>query len=149
MLGIALCFGGALALAVATLTLGAAASGGNVLMVVGLQMLVGSAALGVLAAATEAWVLDPAPAFWAAFAWQIMGPGLAATLIWFWLVGRIGTVRAASFHFLNPAFGVAAAVVLLGEGVRLWDILGTLVIMAGIGMVQRARVAGITKPSAI
>jgi drug/metabolite transporter (DMT)-like permease len=147
MLGVALCFGGALALAVATLTLGAAAAGGNVLMVVGLQMLVGSAALGVLAAATEAWVFTPAPAFWAAFAWQIMGPGLAATLIWFWLVGRIGAVRAASFHFLNPAFGVLAAVVLLGESVRLWDILGTLVIMAGIGMVQRARVAGITKPS--
>jgi drug/metabolite transporter (DMT)-like permease len=80
--------------------------------------------------------------------WQIAGPGLAATLIWFWLVGRIGAVRAASFHFLNPAFGVLVAVLLLGEGLRGWDVVGTLVTMAGIALVQRARVSGITKPSA-
>lgn len=148
LLGMALCLGGALALAVATLTLGAAASGGNVLMVVGLQMLVGSAALGVLAAPTEVWAFSPAPAFWAAFAWQIAGPGLAATLIWFWLVGRIGAVRAAAFHFLNPAFGVLVAVLLLGEWLRGWDVAGTLVTMAGIALVQRARVSGISKLSA-
>lgn len=140
-LGVALCFLGALALAIATLTLGAAASGGNVLMVVGLQMLVGSAALGGLAAATESGAFTPSPAFWAAFAWQIAGPGLAATLIWFWLVGRIGAVRAASFHFLNPAFGVLVAALLLGEQVRAWDVVGTAVTMAGILLVQRSRAA--------
>lgn len=139
--GIALCVLGALALAVATLTIGGAASGGNVLMVVGLQMLVGSAALAAIAAPTEDWHFTPAPAFWAAFVWQIAGPGLAATLIWFRLVGEIGTVRAAAFHFLNPAFGVLVAVALLGERVHGWDILGIAVTMAGILLVQRARIA--------
>lgn len=139
--GIALCVLGALALAVATLTIGGAASGGNVLMVVGLQMLVGSAALAAIAALTEDWHFAPAPAFWAAFVWQIAGPGLAATLIWFRLVGEIGTVRAAAFHFLNPAFGVLVAVALLGERVHGWDILGIAVTMAGILLVQRARIA--------
>lgn len=139
--GIALCVLSALALAVATLTIGGAASGGNVLMVVGLQMLVGSAALAAIAALTEDWHFAPAPAFWAAFVWQIAGPGLAATLIWFRLVGEIGTVRAAAFHFLNPAFGVLVAVALLGERVHGWDILGIAVTMAGILLVQRARIA--------
>ncbi|MFM7444633.1 MAG: DMT family transporter [Tabrizicola sp.] len=148
MLGIAFCFGGALALAIATLTLGSAASGGNVLMVVGLQMLVGSAALAVLAWMLEPFWFTPTPAFFAAFIWQILGPGLAATLIWFWLVGRIGTVRAASFHFLNPAFGVLAAALLLSEAIRGWDIVGVIVTMLGIALVQRARMDAITKPSA-
>jgi probable blue pigment (indigoidine) exporter len=140
-LGIALCFLGALALAVATLTMGGAASGGNVLMIVGLQMLVGSAALALIAALSEPWHFTPAPAFWAAFAWQILGPGLAATLLWFRLVGDIGTVRAAAFHFLNPAFGVIVAILLLGESLHLWDVIGVAITMIGILLVQRAKIA--------
>ena len=139
--GILLCFLGALALATATMTLGSATSGGNVLMVVGLQMLVGSAALAVIAGLTEAWHFTPTPAFWGAFAWQILGPGLAATLLWFRLVGEIGAVRAAAFHFLNPAFGVIIALVLLDEPIRGWDVIGTAIIMAGILLLQRARIA--------
>jgi probable blue pigment (indigoidine) exporter len=140
-IGIALCFLGALALAVATLTMGGAASGGNVLMIVGLQMLVGSAALALIAALSEPWHFTPAPAFWAAFAWQILGPGLAATLLWFRLVGDIGTVRAAAFHFLNPAFGVIVAILLLGESLHLWDVIGVAITMIGILLVQRAKIA--------
>ena len=139
-MGIALCILGALALAVATLTIGGAASGGNVLMVVGLQMLVGAAALAAIAALTDEWHFTPTPAFWAAFIWQIVAPGLAATLIWFRLVGMIGPIRAAAFHFLNPAFGVLVALALLGERVHGWDILGIAVTMTGILLVQRARI---------
>jgi len=32
-----------------------------------------------------------------------------ATLTWFWLVRRIGGVRASTCHFLNPFFGVTIA----------------------------------------
>jgi len=145
--GIALCILGALALAVATLTIGGASSGGNLLMIVGLQMLVGSLALGLIAAAIENAHFSPTPAFWGAFAWQILGPGLAATLIWFWLVGQIGAVRGAAFHFLNPAFGVIFAVLLLGEKIQAWDMVGIAITMLGIALVQRARISAITKPS--
>ncbi|NJS39718.1 MAG: EamA family transporter [Rhodobacteraceae bacterium] len=126
-LGITLCLMGALALAVATLTLRGASSGGNVLMVVGLQMLVGSVALGVVSAVLETHSVTVTPAFLAAFAYQIFIPGLAATLLWFALVGRIGTTRAAAFHFLNPFFGVAIAAVLLGEAVGMLDAVGVAV----------------------
>ena len=45
--GLVLCILGALALTVATLTLKDASSGGNIMMIVGLQMLVGSAVLAI------------------------------------------------------------------------------------------------------
>jgi probable blue pigment (indigoidine) exporter len=137
--GVALCLGGALALAVATLTVKGASSGGNLLMVVGLQMLVGAVALGVISAMTETLSVRWSPAFIAAFFYQIAIPGLAATLIWFSLVGRIGSTRAATFHFLNPFFGVAIAAALLGEQVRPLDILGVTIAMAGILAVQLSR----------
>lgn len=138
-LGVALCVAGALALAVATLTLRGASAGGNLLMVVGLQMLVGALALGVISAATETLTVDWTPAFLAAFFYQIAVPGLAATLIWFALVGRIGATRAATFHFLNPFFGVAIAAVLLGERIGALDALGVAITMAGILAVQLSR----------
>jgi probable blue pigment (indigoidine) exporter len=141
-LGILLCLLGALALAVATLTLRGASAGGNVLMVVGLQMLVGSLALGAVSAVTETHAVDWTPAFLAAFAYQIFIPGLAATLLWFALVGRIGVVRAATFHFLNPFFGVAIAAVLLGEAVGALDAVGVAITMAGILAVQLSRRPG-------
>jgi probable blue pigment (indigoidine) exporter len=138
-LGVLLCLIGAAALAVATLTVRGASSGGNLLMVVGLQMLVGSVTLGAFSALFETLSVTITPAFLAAFAYQILVPGLAATLIWFALVGRIGSTRAATFHFLNPFFGVAIAAALLGEAIRPLDILGVLVAMAGILAVQLSR----------
>lgn len=136
-LGFLLCVIGVTALAVATLTVRVASSGGNLLMIVGLQMLVGAAALAPIALLTESafdirWSLSLV----LAFAYTTLVPGLLATWIWFLLVGRIGAVRAATFHFLNPFFGVAVAAVLLGESMGIWDAVGVVVIAAGILAVQ-------------
>jgi drug/metabolite transporter (DMT)-like permease len=138
-LGVALCVLGALALAVATLTVRGASAGGNLLMVVGLQMLVGAVSLGAVSAMLETLSVRWSPAFVAAFVYQIAVPGLAATLIWFALVGRIGATRAATFHFLNPFFGVAIAAALLGEAIRPLDVLGVAIAMGGILAVQLSR----------
>lgn len=137
--GIALCVGGALALALATLTVRSVTAGGNLLMVVGLQMLVGAAVLAVVSLATEAPVITPGWPLAAAFVYQIFIPGLAATLLWFALIGRIGAVKASAFHFLNPFFGVLVATLLLGEHIGKLDILGVAVAAAGILAVQLAR----------
>jgi drug/metabolite transporter (DMT)-like permease len=48
-------------------------------------------------------------------------------------------VRAATFHFLNPFFGVAIAAVILGEQLGLYDIAGVVIIAAGILAVQLSR----------
>ncbi|MGC9418838.1 MAG: DMT family transporter [Rhodovulum sp.] len=144
--GLALCVGGVFALTAATLAVRSASSGGNVLMIVGLQMLMGAAALGVAAlAAGETWDVTWNWKLIAAFAYTTLFPGLIATLIWFLLVRRIGAVRAATFHFLSPFFGVTVAAILLGERLGPMDVAGVAVIMAGILAVQlskQARAAG-------
>jgi drug/metabolite transporter (DMT)-like permease len=84
--------------------------------------------------------VDWSGALVAAFVYTTLMPGLAATFIWFRLVGRIGSTRAATFHFLNPFFGVAIAAALLGERLTLADGIGVAIIAAGILAVQMARV---------
>jgi len=140
--GALFCVLGALALAVATLTVKGATSGGNVLMSVGMQMFVGSLALLPLALALETWDVTWDLRFTLAFAYTTVVPGVLATLIWFLLVQRIGAVRAATFHFLNPFFGVATAAAILSEAMGLWDIVGVGIIMAGILAVQVSRKPG-------
>jgi drug/metabolite transporter (DMT)-like permease len=137
--GLGLCVAGVIALTFATLSVRGATSGGNFLMVVGLQMLVGSAVLAVAAVPLETFEVDWSWTLAAAFVYTTLVPGLAATLTWFWLVNRIGAVRAATFHFLNPFFGVAIAALVLSETLSVQDLIGVAVIMLGILAVQLSR----------
>lgn len=137
--GVIYCFVGVLALAYATLALRTASSGGNLLMVVGLQMLVGAVTLGAVGLPTENLSVVWSWQLVAAFAYTTLVPGLAATVLWFMLVERIGATRAATFHFLNPVFGVAVASVLLNEVLGARDVLGVAVVTAGILAVQLSR----------
>ena len=102
-------------------------------------MLVGSVLLVVPGLVFDHKVVVWSPKLIMAFSYTVLMPGLFATFIWFWLVGRIGAVKAATFHFLNPFFGVVIAAVFLGESLRLWDFVGVVVIMLGILAVQMAR----------
>ncbi|MDO5705740.1 MAG: DMT family transporter [Paracoccus sp. (in: a-proteobacteria)] len=137
--GIVLCFVAALALAIATLTVRGASGGGNVMMIVGLQMLVGAGSLLIVAPIFEDWTVTLTPRLIVAFTYTAFVPGLAATWVWFLLVQRIGAVRAATFHFLTPFFGVATAAVLLNESLGVMDVVGVGVIMAGILAVQLSK----------
>lgn len=137
--GVAMCVIGVLALTIATLTVRSASSGGNLLMVVGLQMLVGCAVLTVATLALETPRVDMSWPLAIAFIYTCLVPGLLATFVWFLLVGRIGATRAATFHFLNPFFGVAIAAFLLGEALGPRDVLGVAIIAAGILAVQISR----------
>lgn len=137
--GVAFCFGGVLALAVATLTVRSASAGGNLWMVVGSQMLVGAVPLFLVSLVTERWTVDWSGEMVAAFWYTVLVPGLAATMIWFVLVGRIGSTRAATFHFLNPFLGVAIAGVVLSEAITAHDLVGVGFIMASILAVQLSR----------
>ncbi|KIC49671.1 DMT family transporter [Tateyamaria sp. ANG-S1] len=139
MFGVALCVIGAIALTIATLSMRTMSSGGNLMMVVGLQMFVGAIVLGIASAFIETIEVTPTPALFAAFTYTVFIPGLAATWIWFALVARIGATKAATFHFLNPFFGVAIAAALLGERLGPQDILGVAIITAGILAVQVSR----------
>jgi drug/metabolite transporter (DMT)-like permease len=138
--GLMLCLGGAVALTVATLSVrGASGASSNLLMVVGLQMLVGAAALAVAALSFETWTVNWNPRLVLAFLYTTLVPGLLATWVWFKLVARIGAVKGAAFHFLNPFFGVVIAWALLGEQIGPADLIGVAIIAAGILAVQLSR----------
>ena len=94
--GLALCVAGVLALSVATLMVRGASSGGNLWIVVGLQMLVGTLALLPASLVLETWSVRWSWPFVLAFAYSALISGVAATMIWFVLVRRIGATRAAS-----------------------------------------------------
>lgn len=143
--GIAMCLVAALALAIATLTVRGASSGGNVMMIVGLQMLIGAVSLSLISPLLEDWSVSLNPRLVIAFLYTALVPGLIATWIWFLLVGRIGAVRAATFHFLTPFLGVTIAAAFLGERLGLTDVLGALVVAAGILMVQLSKVQRLTR----
>ena len=138
--GIALCVGGLLALSVATLLLRGTAAGEGLLMIVGLQMLVGAVTLLPVGLLLESFAaVNPTPSLGLAFVYIVLMPGVIATLIWFALVNRIGATAASAFHFLNPAFGVVIAALLLGEPLTATDGVGVAIVTAAIAAVQLSR----------
>jgi drug/metabolite transporter (DMT)-like permease len=139
VVGIIFCIIGVTALAIAALTVHATSSKGNVFMVVGIQMLIGSLALFIPAILFEVPHFTWTGSLLAAFSYTVLMPGIFATIIWFLLVDRIGATRASTFHFLNPFFGVAIAAVVLDEQLTYTDIIGVLIVMAGIFAVQMSR----------
>jgi drug/metabolite transporter (DMT)-like permease len=140
MVGILYCAVGVIGLTIATLSMRGNPATGNVLMIVGLQMFVGAVVLAVVSLLIgEDHTVAFSPRLLVAFSYTVLVPGLLATFIWFKLVERIGTTRAATFHFLNPFLGVAIASVMLGERLGVWDVVGVVIISVGILMVQLAR----------
>ena len=137
--GLLLCIIGAIALTVATLTLKDASSGGNIMMIVGLQMLVGSSVLAVFCILFEDVYFSLNSSFILAFAYTTVFPGLVATVVWFKLVNEIGAVKAATYHFLNPFFGVLIAWLFLSESISHMDGLGVIIITIGIYLVQTSK----------
>lgn len=137
--GVVLCGIAAVALTIATLSMRGASSGGNLMMVVGLQMLVGSAVLAVASAMLETIQVNLTWKLITAMTYTTFAPGLLATWIWFALVARIGAVKAATFHFLNPVFGVAIAALILGETLGAMDLIGVGIITFGILAVQLSK----------
>ena len=139
-LGMTLCLIAVAALAGATLYVGRMMSlNKNVVMIVGLQMLVGSITLFPFSLIFETWSIEWSTSFVLAFLYTTLVPGLLGTLIWFFLVRRIGPVKAATFHFLNPFFGVLVAALILSEPLSISDGIGVTIIMAGILLVQLSR----------
>ena len=139
MFGLTLCIIGVISLTIATMAVRGASSGGNLLMIVGIQMLIGSASLALIAIPTEPFEVNWTLRLTLSFIYTTLVPGLAATWVWFLLVQKIGAVRAATFHFLTPFFGVAVAAILLGEPLRGLDIAGVAIIMLGILAVQLSK----------
>ncbi len=75
---------------------------------------------------------------WVGFAYAVIGPLFLTNLLWFTAIDRVGPSRASLFSNLQPFFGVVFALILLGEGLDVWEVLGGLLIFSGI-VLERVR----------
>lgn len=145
-IGILLCIGGVLALTLATLVVPKLNASGSIMMMVGLQMLVGAIVLTPFGLATETLQVNLTTGLVVAFAYTTLFPGIVATWLWFKLLEDIGAIKAATFHFLNPFFGVLVAALLLGERVAPIEFVGVGFIMVAILAVQMSRITNPVSP---
>ena len=75
---------------------------------------------------------------WVGFVYAVVGPLFLTNILWFTAIDRVGATRASLFSNLQPFFGVVFALILLGEGLDVWEVLGGLLIFGGI-VLERVR----------
>lgn len=71
-------------------------------------------------------------------AYMILVVSILGLILWFRLIREAGAGPASAFHFLNPAFALGLAFLILGEPVVASDLVGLVPIAVGILMVTGA-----------
>jgi drug/metabolite transporter (DMT)-like permease len=69
---------------------------------------------------------------WLAFAFAVIGPLFLTNVLWFTAMSRVGPSRAALFANFEPFLAVVFAVILLSERLYAIEIVGGVLILAGI-----------------
>jgi drug/metabolite transporter (DMT)-like permease len=86
--------------------------------------------------------LFPAPRLSSLTAWAVVFYqgilGAVAHIWWYEAVLVVGPSRAAIFTNLQPIIGIVLAPLLLGEQIGVWHVVGTLLVLAGVGLTTRA-----------
>ncbi len=139
IVGILFCLIGVLALAIATIVV-RNSTNKNMIMMIGIQMMVGSFTLLPLSIAFEVWEINLTLSLITSFLYTTIFPGLIATLIWFKLIYFIGPIKAAAFHFLNPFFGVLIANIILSESLFWQQTVGVLLVTMAILSLQLSNI---------
>lgn len=102
------------------------------------QLVVGAVLLALVGAGMGEWPrIAMTPLAWASLAFQGIVVAFASFLTWFWLLRHYLASRLSAFSFLTPLFGVAFGVSLLGEPLDPRFVIGALLVLAGIGLVNR------------
>src|SRR3954453_23280925 len=81
------------------------------------------------------------PLMWLAFIFAVSGPLFLTNILWFKAIDIVGAPRASLFANLQPFFSVVFALVLLGESLTAMEILGGILIFAGIALERVTHVA--------
>jgi len=97
----------------------------------------------VLVTAAITALLFPAPRLSSLTSWAVVfyqGILGAVAHIWWWYeaVRVVGPSQAAIFTNLQPIIGIVLAPLLLGERIGVWHVVGTLFVLAGVGLTTRA-----------
>jgi drug/metabolite transporter (DMT)-like permease len=75
---------------------------------------------------------------WVGFGYAVVGPLFLTNILWFTAIDRVGPSRASLFANLQPFFAVVFALLILGEHLNRYELLGAAGIFAGIAL-ERAR----------
>jgi drug/metabolite transporter (DMT)-like permease len=75
---------------------------------------------------------------WACFAFAVVGPLFLTNILWFTAISRVGPSRASLFSNMQPIFGVLFALVLLGEHLSAWEVVGGVAIVVAV-LLERSR----------
>jgi len=75
---------------------------------------------------------------WICFGFAVVGPLFLTNILWFTAISRVGPSRASLFSNLQPLFGVGFALVLLGEHLTQWELVGGAAILGAV-LVERSR----------
>lgn len=101
------------------------------------QMLAAGLALLPLAAAVEGLHFVPGAAFFGSLLYQAGPVSIGTTLSLLWLVKHGGASKGSSFHLLSPFFSTGMAVVILGETLLPFDLIGLIPLVLGMALVLR------------
>jgi drug/metabolite transporter (DMT)-like permease len=89
--------------------------------------------------------LFPAPRLSSLTAWAVVFYqgilGAVAHIWWYEAVRVVGPSQAAIFTNLQPIIGIVLAPLLLGERIGVWHVVGTLFVLAGVGLTTRVYAA--------
>ncbi len=69
---------------------------------------------------------------WLGFGYAVVGPLFLTNILWFTAIDRVGASRASLFANMQPFFAVVFALLLLHESLGALEIVGGLLIFAGI-----------------
>jgi drug/metabolite transporter (DMT)-like permease len=72
-----------------------------------------------------------------AYAFAVVGPLFVTNLLWFNAIGRVGPSRAALYTNLQPFLGAVFALLILSESMTGIQVVGGLLIAAGIVLSSR------------
>ncbi len=75
---------------------------------------------------------------WICFAFAVIGPLFLTNILWFTAISRVGPSRASLFSNMQPLFGVVFALLLLGEHLTRWEVIGGVAILSAV-LVERSR----------
>jgi drug/metabolite transporter (DMT)-like permease len=82
---------------------------------------------------------------WFGFAFAVVGPLFLTNILWFTAISRVGPSRASLFSNLQPALGVVFAIVLLGEHLTRWEVVGGALILSAV-ILERSRRPAVEPP---
>lgn len=69
---------------------------------------------------------------WIGFGYAVIGPLFLTNILWFTAIDRVGPARASLFANMQPFFAVLFAILILGDSLNRWEIVGAVAIAGGI-----------------